>query len=136
MGEAKFTPGPWYAEADEDFGWRGEPRESEHISIYSSCNDEEDDGLVASVALVSGEFGAPVAGWANAHIIAATPDLYDFARTFHDGYDGWSDAELERRCDPATLRLVRQCRAALAKACPTPAILSDGSPSTKDEGAT
>lgn len=49
-------------------------------------------------------------------IFAAAPALFEACKQWLAGYDGWSDEELKRRADPATVAMIRKTRSAIAKA--------------------
>jgi len=66
MSEAKFTPGPWYSFDNKSLNgtyWIGP---SSFFSIAEVRNGAEDE-----------EYGGDKAELANAHLIAAAPDLYE-----------------------------------------------------------
>jgi len=64
MSEAKFTPGPWIA-------WQ--PRGDESVPVRT-------DGLGITIAYA--HQGAITNARANAHLIAAAPELYDLLESF------------------------------------------------------
>jgi hypothetical protein len=73
MSERKWTPGPWFVGKDLSIGPNGQG-----VSvIVAACDYDHAD--------------------ANAHLIAAAPDLYDaldnLVRAYHQGKDvyGWID---------------------------------------------
>lgn len=104
MSETKFTPGPWVENNDDGFS-RG--------SIWAGCSPS---GAGAVGTLIANVAGDSAEADANAHLIAAAPDLYAALTDAYevlgailedtDGDDG------ERIPNP----LLVQLRAALAKA--------------------
>lgn len=63
-----FTPGPWIAE-DEEFSEKGDYTAPQVFS----CADEDNPKIVCELAVRSGME-------ANAHLIAAAPDMYEALR--------------------------------------------------------
>lgn len=52
----------------------------------------------------------------NGRLLLAAPDLLEALEEWTSLYEGWSDHELARRADPATIRRIAQSRAVIAKA--------------------
>jgi hypothetical protein len=100
----KHTPGPWYVFIDDTGGqWTGWP-----VSI--GCSDE-DKSIVRPGGFYLYAWDAATSqreAVANAHLMAATPDLLEACASV------W--AALAGHDDPAINAVAMECRAAIAKA--------------------
>ena len=94
MGKPRFTPGPWELSLDVP-NWGEGDDDPEFYSVY--INKEAVD-----IATDRAKF--------DAHLIAAAPDLYAFARAFEDLW------HRDPRKRPNMLDVKAMCRAALEKA--------------------
>lgn len=72
MTERKWTPGPWLVEVDE----------SSQVERYPMIASEN-YGVVGS----EGMYGVIETDYANAHLIAAAPDLYEALESLVRDYD-------------------------------------------------
>lgn len=70
VGEAKFTPGPWYID------WKPTDDEGYRISTEPGTNAMADDpvGCVWVATVYDGDCGAP---GPDAHLIAAAPQMFE-----------------------------------------------------------
>lgn len=114
----EHTPGPW--EVHEHFHVDGEFWCSIGYNGFGPITDvvgEEGDKT---------RYYQPVAGMkylvtpvkeqkANAKLIAAAPELLEECKAWLSSYDGWSDVELSKRVDIATLDRIKFTRAVVAK---------------------
>ena len=96
MSEPKWTPGPWAVETRDKETW-----------VVAYCGDD-DPWFVCNPELYIGP-GKTDRAPANAHLIAAAPDLYEAM----DGLHSWFGEEGDGRDISA---LLIAARAALAKA--------------------
>lgn len=94
MSEAKFTPGPWRA-------WQ--PRGDESVPVRT-------DGLGITIAYV--HQGAITNAQANAHLIAAAPELYEAL----EWLETYAMVQVDRHPDAQDNKGWRNIIAALAKA--------------------
>ena len=96
MGEAKFTPGPWSVDAGFETSRPGD------FDEYWQVHDGK-DAIACSAYCYAGNRKA------NAHLIAAAPELYevldDIATAAHNGFNIHQNSVL-----------IAEARAALAKA--------------------
>ena len=120
MSKTKFTPGPW-----------------EWCDSYSEYTDQKTQSLVGndgydSILCCDGESNSPPClgetGEANAHLIAAAPDLYAELETLvaeletlwdegeTDDLDLYEMEDLEQKQEAKLLANIETAKAALAKA--------------------
>jgi len=69
MNETKFTPGPWKAIRD--------PLHYGSLSTVYAGSTEEKAGIGAQMLVQVGGWSNPTEQEANAHLIAAAPELYE-----------------------------------------------------------
>lgn len=108
MGEVKFTPGPWSQEGPDEFG--------DHNILHP--------GDALAIGAVVSNLRKPAETLANAHLIAAAPDLYEAvsraARMFRH-YEELHRAKGTKDGDDkaaSNAGIAEFCEAALTKASP------------------
>jgi hypothetical protein len=121
MSEAKHTPGPWHSQecyipTPTDLGYENGDRYMMAL-VYSGDDDDERGIMEGSVICRMSDMPGEEQN-ANAHLIAAAPDLLEAADyLIHSiGKSGWVDASplvAERR---ARVGEVNALRAAIARA--------------------
>lgn len=102
MSAPAHTPGPWRYEKSQISG-----------GFYITGSNEY-GGMILPILGRACNFPRNVE--ANARLIAAAPDLLEALKDWCSQYDGWSDAELAKRANPATIARYKASRAAIAKA--------------------
>ncbi len=101
----EHTPGPWKViRKDVEGATYGEPIKS--VKIVAP------DGTI----ICDNEPYYPMElAEENADLIAAAPELLEECKAWLSSYDGWSDVELAKRVDIATLDRIKFTRAVIAK---------------------
>ena len=91
----KFTPGPWYVGSGTYEG----------RNIYSAVSVTDDEGFTYQPLVANAEDDGINCWDANARLIAAAPDLLEFAQQFIDRYgmyETWMTAEARAAIAKAT----------------------------------
>ena len=102
MTEVKHTPGPWLIEEDDH---------EEEFEIYPQKDGPPPLGRWAEICTVKDYHGSPKA---NAHLIAAAPDLLEALKAAVSALEWW---EREHQCcSGATDEQMAIINAAIAKA--------------------
>ena len=82
MSKAKFTKGEWiaYFHANDDFGGGYD----QVVIGMDSYNDDPRNHYCAHKVIIDGVEDTDEEGIANAHLIAAAPDMYDLLSTIEN----------------------------------------------------
>jgi hypothetical protein len=108
---ADHHPGPWKWRAN------GEPYIGGEDIYITDATEDPDIAMVWAWFDEDGIRGPlSVQSQANAHLIAAAPDLLAALEEWFIDYDGWSPSELQKRYRPDMIAKVERTRAAIEKA--------------------